>query len=169
MSDLRLSPRQHQALVSLVTRCSTPQLLAQRGRLILSLDRTQSVTAAANECGVSRPTAWKWRSRWLEHQAELEALPARKMAKRLPEVLADAPRPGPPPTFDAAQIAQLIAMACESPQAAGLPISHWTITALAEEAVRRGIVESISRRTVWRFLKSGRPEAAPGPTVAQSA
>jgi putative transposase len=105
----------------------------------------------------------------LAHQSELEALPARKLAKRLPEVLADAPRPGHPPTFAAAQVAQLIALACESPKAAGLPISHWTITALTEEAVRRGIVESISRRSVWRFLKSGRVEAAPGPTVAQSA
>lgn len=169
MQELHLSHRLFQTLVALVKSCSTPQLLARRGRVILALDRTKGVSAAAKECGVDRTTAWKWRDRWLEHQAELEALSDRDLAKRLPEVLADKARPGHPPTFDAAQVAQIIALACESPQAAGMPISHWTITALAEEAVRRGIVESISRRSVWRFLKSGRVEAAPGSAVAQSA
>jgi hypothetical protein len=48
-----------------------------------------------------------------------------------------------------------VAIACEDPQASGYPISHWTAKEIAAEAVKRGIVESISVRQVGRFLKRG--------------
>ena len=160
MTTLRLSPRLRKTLVDLVKSCSTPQILAHRGLIILDLERTQSISATAKQQGIRRKTVWKWRSRWLAYQQELEALPDRKVLKRLCEVLADKPRPGHHATFNAVQTARIIALACEPPKAAGVPISHWTLTALAREAVRRGFVPSISRQTVWRFLKSGRPKAA---------
>jgi hypothetical protein len=46
-----------------------------------------------------------------------------------------------------------VALACEAPEDSDLPISHWTQQALADEAMRRGIVEEISQRSVGRFLK----------------
>lgn len=44
------------------------------------------------------------------------------------------------------------ALACELPSEAGLPFSRFSCTDVAREAVRRGIVASISGRTVWRWL-----------------
>ena len=58
----------------------------------------------------------------------------------------------PPPKFTPEEITGIIALACESPADSGLPVSHWTPPELAREAVRRGIVESISPRQVDRFL-----------------
>jgi putative transposase len=47
---------------------------------------------------------------------------------------------------------QIIALACERPNESDRPVSSWTPTELADEAVKRGIVEHISARTVGRFL-----------------
>jgi len=43
-------------------------------------------------------------------------------------------------------------MACALPAEQGLPLSRWSATELAREAVARGIVEQISGVTVWRWL-----------------
>jgi hypothetical protein len=57
--------------------------------------------------------------------------------------------------FAAEEIVQIIAIACEKPEDAGRPISHWTARELADEALKRRIVGRISRRSGGRFLKSG--------------
>jgi transposase len=69
--------------------------------------------------------------------------------------LQDTARPGAPARFSAEQICQIIAMACEPPASSERPVTHWTPAELADEAVKRGIVERISGRTVSRFLGSG--------------
>lgn len=84
------------------------------------------------------------------------------------ERLQDAPRPGAPATFGAEQWCQIMALACEQPEASGRPISHWTPRELADEACKRGIVATISERHVGRFLKSSRPQTAPQSLLAQS-
>jgi hypothetical protein len=43
-------------------------------------------------------------------------------------------------------------MACELPHTSGVPLSRWSSTELAREAVARGICEQISGVTVWRWL-----------------
>ena len=76
------------------------------------------------------------------------------------EVLADEPRPGTPPTFTPEQVVRIVALACEDPrEESGRPITHWSTPELADEAVKRGIVESISARSVGRFLGRGGSEA----------
>lgn len=48
--------------------------------------------------------------------------------------------------------ARLVELACLEPIARGLDITHWSSADLAREAVREGIVEAISPRTVRRIL-----------------
>jgi DDE superfamily endonuclease len=43
-------------------------------------------------------------------------------------------------------------MACELPASSGVPLSRWSSSELAREAVTRGICEQISDVTVWRWL-----------------
>ncbi len=69
------------------------------------------------------------------------------------ETLSDLPRPGAPGTFTPEQITRIIALACEAPQKSGRPITHWTHKELADEAAKRGIVESISASRVGCFLR----------------
>lgn len=118
-----------------------------------------------------RETVRTWRQRWLEAAPALEAAEAegddRALAELIEKILADEPRSGAPATFTPEQIVQIVALACEDPSASGRPVSHWTPRELADEAIKRGIVESISPRSVGRFLKSGGSEAASQPLLAQ--
>ncbi len=43
-------------------------------------------------------------------------------------------------------------MACELPAEKGVPLSRWSRTEIAREAVDRGIVAEISGATIWRWL-----------------
>ena len=99
----------------------------------------------------------RWRDRW--HAAEsrlqvIEAVGQPKLLRQAIEVLlTDEQRPGAPATFTFEQFMQIMALACEKPEAADRPVSSWTPRELADEAVKRGIVTKISSRTVERFLK----------------
>jgi putative transposase len=83
------------------------------------------------------------------------------------EALTDHPRAGTPATFTAEQIVQMVAVACEDPADSGRPVSHWTPREVAEEVCKRGIVETISTRSIGRFLKSGGFAAPSGRVLAQ--
>ena len=61
--------------------------------------------------------------------------------------------PGTPATFTPEQVCAIMALACAPPEQSDLPLSHWSQSELAREAVRRGIVDSISHGSVGRFLK----------------
>ena len=144
-------------LERLVRAHTTGQLLAQRARIVLAAADGLNNTQIGVALGVTAKMARHWRGRWLSQRAvPLEEV---GMAARL----RDAPRPGAPPTFTAEQLCQLVALACEeAPADSGRPTSHWTPRELADEAVKRGIVERISVRTVGRFLVSWRrPHSSP--------
>nr|MDQ2894230.1 helix-turn-helix domain-containing protein [Actinomycetota bacterium] len=54
--------------------------------------------------------------------------------------------------FPPAQVAEIKALACELPAESGRPLSRWSSAEIAQQAVQRGIVCSISGTTVWRYL-----------------
>jgi hypothetical protein len=97
-----------------------------------------------------------WRKRWQESFPALVAIECREssaaLRRAIEDVLADAPRSGAPGTFTAEQVTQILALACEPPSQSGRPIDAWTGRELADEAQTRGIVESISRSQVNRYL-----------------
>ena len=115
-------------------------------------------TKISQELGVDRGAVRLWRDRWhatTEKRAALEAGEASAQALEafIIDSLRDSYRSGTPPKFSAEQVVQIVAIACEDPQASGYPVSHWTPKEVAMEAIKRGIVESISPRQVGRFLK----------------
>ena len=66
--------------------------------------------------------------------------------------LADRPRSGRPRVFGAAVVAEVKAMACEPPEDRGVPQSRWSAADLAAQAAAEGLVESVARSTVRRWL-----------------
>jgi putative transposase len=144
LEALALSAAEREELGRLVRGHSIPQQLALRARIILSAADGVGNRETARRLGLAVQTVRLWRRRWTED-------PALTLVERL----ADAPRPGAPPTFTAEQICAILALTCEPPAACGLPITHWSQSALAREAVKRGLVESIFHGSVGRFLKGG--------------
>jgi putative transposase len=151
-----LSEEERQALHTLIRAHKTPQHLSFRAQVILLLAEGLTAPEVARRLGTTRTTVRRWRRHWLKRHGYT-----------LPERLQDAPRPGAPATFNAEQWCQIIALACEPPEASGRPISHWTPRELADEACKRGIVGSISARHLGRFLKAGRAQTAQESLLAQ--
>jgi transposase len=110
----------------------------------------------AVDVGLNRQQVGIWRQRWREAWDSLcvwECTEPRRLREAVLEVLSDAPRPGSPGKITADQVAQILAVACESPRLSGRPITRWTHRELRDEVVKRGIVASISVAQVGRYLK----------------
>ena len=168
---LALSGLQRTILEKIVRRETCPQRDLRRANIILEASKGINNQGIANELGVDRNTIRLWRSRWLAC-GELLALVEEEEGEAALEnliwiILADEPRSGGPATFSPQQICQIVALACEAPAEVGIPVTHWTPKELAKEAIRRGIVGSISARSVGRFLKRGRYQTSSKPLLAQ--
>jgi putative transposase len=166
-----ITERQQQVLQTMARSSSCPQALAQRARMILLAFEGHANEDIARRLGYERHAVGTWRQRWADDSQRLILIECCEKDAALPraieEVLGDLPRPGSPGKFTAEQVTQILAVACEPPEDSGRPVTHWTPAELADEARKRGIVESISARQVGRFLKYGGTAAAPEPLLAQ--
>jgi putative transposase len=167
--SITVTPPQQAVLEHLLRQPSCPQALAFRARIVLAATTGQRNEPLAQHLGCTPKTVRKWRARWAAAEAQLAVAETDEQALRttIAEVLADAPRLGTPPTFSAEQIVQIIALACTPPADSGRPVDAWSPHELAAEAQKRQIVASISARSVGRFLKAGRSQAAPEPLLAE--
>jgi putative transposase len=146
---IELVDAERQALERLARRHSTPQQLALRAQIVLAAAEGANNCQIARQLDVSLDMVRRWRARWLVCQAaSLEDLP-------VVDRLTDAPRPGTPGRITDAQVAQIVALACEPPANADRPISQWTSREIADEIKQRGIVDQISGRHAARLLKRG--------------
>ena len=168
-APIAVSPAQQAMLTALLRRSSCPQALALRVQIILGAATGRRNEPLARQLGCTPKTARKWRARWAAAEAHLAVADADRpgLERAIAAALADAPRPGAPATFTAEQIVQIINLACLPPAQVQRPVTAWTPRELADEAVKQGIVASISPRSVERFLGRGRPPAAPEPLLAQ--
>lgn len=140
-----------------------PQYLTERARVVLMSADGFTNVEQARVLGVDEQRVRRWRRRWAEGADKVfaaEATDGNDLAEVIADTLDDLYRSGAPCRFTAEQVAQIIALACEKPEDSGRPVSHWTPRELADEAIKREIVDSISPRHVDRFLKGGCDTAA---------
>lgn len=166
---ITVTPAQQAVLEGLLRQHSCPQSLALRARILVAAATGLRNVPLAHDLGCTPKTVAKWRARWAAAEAQLAAVEGdtAELKRMIACVLADAPRPGAPDTFTAEQIVQIINLACTPPADAGRPVDAWTPRELADEAVKRQIVSSISPTSVGRFLKAGQAAAASQPLLAQ--
>ena len=159
--EVTLSDRQRVILERLCrNQADTPARLVERCTIILLSAEGLSNEEQGRQLGVDRQRVRRWRTRWVSNEerltaAEREGAGDKDLAKLIRELLADELRPGGRVTFTAEQLTQIIAVACEQPEECGRPVTHWTPRELAYEVIKRGIVETISRRHIDRLLKGG--------------
>jgi transposase len=147
--EVKLSEIERQGLEKLSKRHQIGQQMALRARIVLAAAGGETNERIARENKVSSETVRLWRNRWIKLQdISLDDL-------CLEDRLQDAPRPGAPAQITADQRCQIEALACEKPEALDRPITHWTAREIAEEVMKRKIVESISPRHAARLLKRG--------------
>jgi transposase len=161
-----------QAILQRMTRSGTcPQAVAQRARMILLAFDGLCNEDIAGHVGCGRHAVGPWRHRWADAFERLALVECCEKPSALPRaiegLLSDRPRSGSPGKFTAEQVTRIPAIAREGPETSDRPVTHRTPRELADEVVKRGIVESISPRQVGRFLKIGGAATAPKPLLAQ--
>lgn len=145
-----LSEVEQQSLEKLIKRHQVGQQIALRARIVLAAARGETNGEIAQVNKVTSETVRLWRNRWIKLQdISLDDL-------SLEDRLQDAPRPGAPAKITADQRCRIEALACEKPEESERPITHWSAREIAEEVMKRKIVESISPRHAARLLKRGR-------------
>ena len=107
-----------------------------RAGIVLAAAAGQANAAIAAELGVCTDTVRKWRRRFAEGRLA---------------GLKDAPRSGRPPSFTAADRAEVIALACALPAESGVPLARWSGPDLARELAARCQI-TVSASTVGRWL-----------------
>lgn len=122
---------------------STPQHIAKRARIILlANEHVETNQVIADTLGISKADVTRWTKRWIDRAME-----------PVLDRISDLPRPGHPDMITPEQWCQIIAMACEPPEKYGRPITHWSSAELASEAIKQGIVESLSSGHLRKVLK----------------
>jgi len=157
---IELTPVEKQKLEKLVKRHHIGQQIALRGRIVLAATGGQNNSQIAREFGITLDTVRLWRGRWRDLQ------PISLADLSVEERLEDLPRSGAPVQITADQRCQIEALACEKPENSDRPISHWTGRKIADEIMKRGIVEQISARHAGRLLKRGRSQTPSDPLLA---
>lgn len=155
---INLSSRQETLLQQIVRGTTNPDRLVRRAKLILAAASGESNSAISRRLELDREQVRLWRRRWRESTdkltfSEQQQITDKKLMALIEQILGDSQRPGTTKFFTVEQVVQIVALACESPEKSERPVSNWTARELAEEAMKRGIVEKISPRSAGRFLK----------------
>jgi putative transposase len=162
---IELTPRQLEILEKWVSnKAKVPYRLVERSSIFLLAHQGLTIQEQATRLQVDRQRIRRWRARWAANRelllaAESENADPKDLPKLMAELLEDAPRSGAPPRFSAEELTQIFALACEPPGESGRPVTQRTPRELANEAIKRGIVSSISARHLDRVLKGGSPSA----------
>jgi transposase len=151
-----ITERQQKILRDIAHSRTAALRLVQRATIILRAFAKIDNQDIGGEIDLNRNAVGLWRRRWAkawERLIRIECTESQADLRRaIEDVLCDEPRPGNPGKFTPEQITQILALACEPPAKSGRPITHWTAAELADEAKKRGIVESISPSQVARYL-----------------
>lgn len=168
---IELTARQRAELERIERRTTSPQREVTRAKIILAAADGANNEEIARQMDIHREKVRAWRGRWLEAAEGLATMEAegddKALGQYISRLLADQARPGAPATFSPEQLCLIIALACEPPEQSDRPVTHWTPAELADEAIKRQIVTSISPRHVGRFLNRRPTSAASKPLLAQ--
>jgi putative transposase len=159
------SERQMQVLEELANSRTEEFRLVQRAKIMLLAFQKRNNEQIGAVVDMNPQTVGAWRKRWKAKFEDLICIecnePDDRLKATIRSLLSDLPRAGRKATFSTEQQAAVVGLACEKPDDSERPISHWTHREIADEAIKRGLVSSISASRVGHFLKSGRRSSSP--------
>jgi hypothetical protein len=164
-AKIQVTERQFEILEEIVASRTAAVRLVQRAKIVLLAFAKHNNEEVGEIVGLNPQQASVWRKRWRDDWSRMISIecnePRSVLKNEIETLFADQPRKGRTSTFTPEQQAAIVAIACENPDhESERPISHFTAREIAAEAIKREIVPSISRTTVWSFLKSSRCSAA---------
>lgn len=134
-TPFKLREEDLQQLNDLLSKGSLAVKTFRRAMALLSLNKGESQTAAAQQVGVTKQTVCGWVKKYRENGLDF---------------LEDKARSGRPKKIVSVDEAKITALACSDPPEG---YSQWSLRLLAEQAVELIEAESISYSSVNRILK----------------
>lgn len=141
----------------------------QRAKIILLAADGLNNMQISTQVGLGQDSVSKWRGRFLKSLPQFQKIVEKDpshLEEAVSSFLNDCPRPGQPRHYTDEQIIKILETACRAPMEFGYEASHWSLNMLATAVVREGIVESISAKTISRFLKYGENPPTSHPLLA---
>jgi putative transposase len=135
--QIQLSRGNRKQIEELLSGGVQPVRTVIRALVLRQMDEGRTTVEAGGAVGISAKAAWEIGKRYLEGGLE--------------RAIYDAPRPGQKPLLDSEHGQRIIAMVCGPPPAGR---ARWTVRLIAEEAVKRKLVEHVSPETVRILLQS---------------
>ena len=154
---INLDAFERELLLKIDNKRSVPEFLKRRLQVVLAAANGKQNKDIAHEEGLEVHFIGRWRKRWATHHQrwkQTDELLRPEMNERLVLLwLNDEKGRGRKNHFTAEQRTKIAALSQELPEQHGLPLTHWTPQCLADIAVKREIVDTISASTVTRILK----------------
>jgi transposase len=148
---------ERELLIKIIHRRSEADFPKRRVQAILAASTGKQNKEIAEAEGLERHFVSCWRNRWAKAHQQWkdsdETLRPPMTERLLLSWLQDKKGRGRKNHFTPDQRTKVVALCRESPQDSGFPVTHWSAARLAQAAIARHIVDTISQRTVARILK----------------
>ena len=135
--QIELSRQERKQVEELLSGGVQPVRAVIRALVLRQMDEGRTTVEAGAGVGISAKAAWE--------------IGKRNQEGGLAAAIYDAPRPGQKPLLDAEQGQRIIAMVCGPPPAGR---ARWSVRLIAQEAVKRKLVEHVGPETVRILLQS---------------
>ena len=135
--QIELSRQERKQVEQLLSGGVQPVRAVIRALVLRQIDEGRTTVEAGAGVGISAKAAWEIGKRY--------------QGGGLEEAIYDAPRPGQKPLLDTEQGQRIIAMVCGPPPAGR---ARWSVRLIAQEAVKRKLVEHVGPETVRILLQS---------------
>ena len=135
--QIELSRQERKQVEQLLSGGVQPLRAVIRALVLRQIDEGRTTVEAGAGVGISAKAAWEIGKRYQEGGLE--------------EAIYDAPRPGQKPLLDTEQGQRIIAMVCGPPPAGR---ARWSVRLIAQEAVKRKLVEHVGPETVRILLQN---------------
>lgn len=161
-AKLEMTERQRRLLEEEMCKRTTLRQYHERIPILLCSNDGKSISLVAKELKISLNTVRTWRRRWeaayerlleFEKGADGKSVKDHELLQQMLKLLNDRPRSGAPKTITLSQEQQIIALSCGKPTDHGVEMTTWTMEMLAQVAIAKGIIETISPRYVGKILK----------------
>jgi hypothetical protein len=154
---IHLDTAEQDILQTILRKRSIPEFQKERVQIVLAAftelqnkDISKQYQLEENRVGIWRKRWATAHGQWQQSDASLRPAMSEKLVLQW---LADKPGRGRKDDFTAEQRTKIVFLSRETPEQHGFPVTHWSGERLAQAAVMRGIVGTISERTVQRILK----------------
>ena len=135
--QIELSRQERKQVEQLLSGGVQPVRAVIRALVLRQIDAGRTTVEAGAGVGISAKAAWEIGKRY--------------QGGGLEEAIYDAPRPGQKPLLDTEQGQRIIAMVCGPPPAGR---ARWSVRLIAQEAVKRKLVEHVGPETVRILLQN---------------